>query len=51
MKEDGFGIHLLNILAISLSFSDVEATLKMATYCVSIGFTTYTWYKDYKKHK
>lgn len=51
MKDESVGVHILSILAISLSLSDVEATLKVATYCVSIGFTTYTWYKDYKKNK
>jgi len=51
MTDDDVKVGILNFVAISLSLSDLETSLKIITYVVSIGYTCYLWYKQIKKNK
>ncbi len=48
---DYFDVPLLHILAVGLTFTDVENYLKIVSLIVAIGYTGWKWRTDYKKHK
>lgn len=51
MTDDDVKVGILNVLAFSLSFSDLESYLKVALLLVSIGYTVNKWYKLHKEKK
>ncbi len=44
-------IYLLNSVALVVSFSEIEAILKIILLLVSIGFTVQRWYEIHKRNK
>lgn len=49
MTDDDVKVGILNFVAIGLSISNLESSLKILMYLVSIGYTCYLWYKQIKK--
>lgn len=41
----------LNILSIGISFTSLESELKISLLVISILYTLWRWYRDFKKSK
>lgn len=48
---DYFDVPLLHVLAIGITFTDVENTLKLVSLLLAIGYTGWKWRSEYKKRK
>lgn len=48
---DNADVPLLHIIAISLTFTDIEGYLKIVSLLLAIGYTTWKWRHEYKKRK
>lgn len=48
---DYFDVPLLHVLAIGITFTDVENTLKIVSLILAIGYTAWKWKSEYKKRK
>lgn len=42
-------LMLLNFLVFMISFSNVEAFIRVILLLVTIGYTCHKWYSDYKE--
>ena len=49
MTDDDVKVGILNVIAFSLSFSALESYLKVTLLLVSIGYTSYKWFKLYQE--
>ena len=48
---DYFDVPVLHILAIGITFTDVENVLKIVSLLLAIGYTVFKWSCEYKKRK
>lgn len=48
---DWIDVPLLHILAIGVTFTNVEVFLKITSLLLAIGYTTWKWISEYKKRK
>jgi hypothetical protein len=48
---DYFDVPILHILAISITFTEVENVLKIVSLLLAIGYTAFKWSCEYKKRK
>ena len=48
---DYIDVPVLHILAIGITFTDVESVLKIASLILAIGYTAWKWISEYKKKK
>jgi len=48
---DYFDVPLLHILAIGITFTDVENVLKIVSLLLAIGYTAWKWRSESKKKR
>lgn len=49
---DYFDVPLLHFVAISITFTNAESTLKIVSLLLAIGYTIWKWRHEFKnKHK
>ena len=48
---DYIDVPVFHIIAIMVTFTDVEAYLKIVSLLLAIGYTTWKWTHEYKKRK
>lgn len=48
---DYFDVPLLHILAIGITFTDVENILKLVSLLLAIGYTGWKWHFEWEKAK
>lgn len=48
---DVLKVGLLNILSFSISFTNIEAGLKILALTLTISYGVWKWYVEYKKEK
>jgi hypothetical protein len=49
--SDYLDVPLLHVLAISITFTDVENILKITSLVLAISYTIWKWQSEYKKRK
>lgn len=48
---DNIDVPILHILAIGLTFTDIESYLKIISLLLAIGYTAWKWSWEYRKKK
>lgn len=48
---DYIDVPVLHVLAIGVTFTNVEMFLKIASLVLAIGYTTWKWISEYRKGK
>ena len=46
---DYLDVPLLHVLAIGITFTDVEMILKVTSLLLAIGYTSWKWVNEYKR--
>ena len=48
---DYFDVPVLHCVAISITFTDAESSLKIFSFLLAIGYTIWKWITEYKNNK
>ena len=48
---DYIDVPILHVLAICVTFTEIETVLKITSLLLAIGYTTWKWVSEYKRRK